>query len=92
MKKVVAIVIFWSFFIPSAFAADIKVGFVTTLTTPAAVIGNDMKNAVNLALKHLGGKAGGFRQRRTRGCILHQRRGSYVQSFRPRRLRIREGR
>ena len=58
MKKVVAALIFWNFLIPSAFAADIKVGFVTTLTTPAAVIGNDMKNAVNLALKHLGSKAG----------------------------------
>ena len=38
--------------------ADVKIGFVTTLTTPAAVIGNDMKNAVDLAMEHLGGMAG----------------------------------
>ena len=40
-------------------AADkVKIGFVTTLTTGAAVIGNDMKNAVELALEHIGGKMG----------------------------------
>lgn len=38
--------------------ADVKIGFVTTLTTPAAIIGNDMKNAVDLAMEHLGGMAG----------------------------------
>ena len=58
MKKVLAAIIFCNFLTSSVFAADIKVGFVTTLTTPAAVIGEDMKNAVNLALEHLNGKAG----------------------------------
>jgi branched-chain amino acid transport system substrate-binding protein len=43
----------------SALAADIKIGFVTTLTTPAAVIGNDMKDAVDLAMQKLGGQMGG---------------------------------
>ena len=44
-----------------ALAADkVKIGFVTTLTTPAAVIGEDMKNAVDLALEHIGGKMGGL--------------------------------
>ena len=47
MKKVLAAIIFCNFLVPSAFAADVKIGFVTTLTTPAAVIGKDMKNAVN---------------------------------------------
>lgn len=37
----------------------VKIGFVTTLTTPAAVIGNDMKNAFDLALEHIGGEMGG---------------------------------
>lgn len=37
----------------------VKIGFVTTLTTGGAVIGNDMKNAVELAMKHLDGKAAG---------------------------------
>ena len=43
----------------SALAAEIKIGYVTTLTTPAAVIGNDMKDAVDLAMEHLGGQMGG---------------------------------
>ena len=43
----------------TALAADIKIGFVTTLTTPAAVIGNDMKDAVDLAMEKLGGQMGG---------------------------------
>ena len=37
----------------------IKIGFVTTLTTGAAVIGKDQQNAVNLAMQHMGGKMGG---------------------------------
>jgi len=41
-------------------AADgIKIGFVTTLTTPAAVIGKDMRDAVDLAVETLGGKMAG---------------------------------
>ena len=40
-------------------AESVKIGFVTTLTTPAGVIGEDMKNAVNLAVEHLGGKMSG---------------------------------
>ena len=44
----------------TALAADeIKIGFVTTLTTGGAVIGNDMKDAVDLAMEHLGGKMAG---------------------------------
>jgi branched-chain amino acid transport system substrate-binding protein len=43
----------------SALLADeVKIGFVTTLTTPAAVIGNDMKDAVDLAVEDMGGKMG----------------------------------
>lgn len=42
-----------------ASADTIKIGFITTLTTPAAVIGEDMQNAVNLAVDHLGGKMAG---------------------------------
>ncbi len=41
-------------------AAEVKIGFVTTLTTPAAVIGNDMKDAVDLAIEDMGGKMGGL--------------------------------
>ena len=39
-------------------AAEVKIGFVTTLTTPAGVIGRDMKDAFNLGLQHIGGKMG----------------------------------
>ncbi len=43
-----------------ALAADkVKIGFVTTLTTPAAIIGKDQKNAVDLAVEHIGGKIAG---------------------------------
>ncbi|MEP3232853.1 MAG: ABC transporter substrate-binding protein [Hyphomicrobiales bacterium] len=47
-----------AFMASTAHAAEVKVGFVTTLTTPAAVIGKDMQNAVNLAVEHMGGKMG----------------------------------
>ena len=43
----------------SAAQADtVKIGFVTTLTTPAGVIGADVQDAVNLALEHIGNKMG----------------------------------
>ncbi len=41
-------------------AADtVKIGFVTTLTTPAGVIGRDMVDAVNLAMEDIGGRMAG---------------------------------
>ena len=43
----------------TAAAEDIKVGFVTTLTTPAAVIGQDMVDAVKLAQKQFGTEVAG---------------------------------
>lgn len=42
----------------AAQAAEVKIGFVTTLTTGGAVIGVDQQNAVNLAVEHMGGKMG----------------------------------
>ena len=42
-------------------AADkVKIGFLATLTTPAAVFGNDMKDAFDLATEHIGGKMAGL--------------------------------
>lgn len=58
MKKFVATALAASLLAVPAFADGAKIGFVTTLTTGAAVMGNDMKNAVDLAMEHLGGKAG----------------------------------
>ena len=44
----------------TAFAQDsIRIGYVTTLSGPTAVIGNDMRNSVELALEHLGRRMGG---------------------------------
>jgi branched-chain amino acid transport system substrate-binding protein len=37
----------------------VKIGFVTTLTTPAGVLGKDMVTAAEIALEHIGGKMGG---------------------------------
>jgi branched-chain amino acid transport system substrate-binding protein len=38
----------------------IKIGFISTFSGPTAVIGNDMRNAFELALDHLGRKMGGL--------------------------------
>jgi len=37
----------------------IKIGFITTLSGPAGVIGKHMKDSVDLAIEHLGGKMAG---------------------------------
>ncbi len=58
MNKLLTAALAASLTATAAYAESVKVGFVTTLTTPAAVIGKDMENAVNLAVEHLGGKAG----------------------------------
>ena len=43
-----------------ALAADkVKIGFITTLSGPEAVLGNPMRDSANLALSMLGGKIGG---------------------------------
>ena len=47
-------------FAPPAVAADsIKIGFVNTFSGPTAAIGNDARNAFELALDHLGRKMAG---------------------------------
>ena len=44
-----------------AFAADnVKIGFITTQSGPAGVIGKHMKDSADLALSMLGGKIGGL--------------------------------
>ena len=43
----------------AAAAEKVKIGFVTTITTPAGVIGKDMVDAVNLAMENIGGKMAG---------------------------------
>ena len=41
-----------------SFAETVKIGFVTTLNGGAGANGNDMRDAVELALDHLGRKMG----------------------------------
>jgi branched-chain amino acid transport system substrate-binding protein len=61
MKKLIVLTIVLLFLAASAFAAEkVKIGFVTTLTTPAGVIGRDMVDAVNLALDHIDRKMAGL--------------------------------
>ena len=45
---------------PAVAAEKVKIGFVTTITTPAGVIGKDMVDAVNLAMEDIGGKMAGL--------------------------------
>ena len=45
---------------PAVAADKVKIGFVTTITTPAGVIGKDMVDAVNLAMEDIGGKMAGL--------------------------------
>ena len=41
------------------YAESVKVGYMTTLSGSAGIIGKQMQNGVNLALEHTGGKLGG---------------------------------
>ena len=58
VRRVFAAALAFGMSMTAALAAEVKIGFVTTLTTPAAVIGNDMKDAVELAIADMGGKMG----------------------------------
>ncbi|MGI9462710.1 MAG: ABC transporter substrate-binding protein, partial [Aestuariivirgaceae bacterium] len=61
IKKVLAAALALGVSATAAVAAEkIKVGVITTLTTPAAVLGNEQMHGFNLALKHLGNKLGGL--------------------------------
>lgn len=44
---------------PASAQQKIKIGFITTLSGPAGIIGKHMKDSVELALEHLGHKVGG---------------------------------
>jgi len=45
---------------PAAAADKIRIGFISTLSGPAAALGVDIRDGFNLATKHLGGKLGGL--------------------------------
>jgi branched-chain amino acid transport system substrate-binding protein len=48
-----------AFALPAGAQQPIKIGFITTLSGPQGVIGKHMKDSVDLAIQHLGGKMGG---------------------------------
>lgn len=58
MKRLMGAALAATMLTSPSFADDVKIGFVTTLTTGAAVIGNEMRDSVNLAVEHMGGKMG----------------------------------
>ena len=58
IRTVLAAALAFGTSISAVLAEEVTIGFVTTLTTPAAVIGNDMKDAVELAIEDMGGKMG----------------------------------
>jgi branched-chain amino acid transport system substrate-binding protein len=61
MNKVVAVIVLvLSAAAPSWAADQVKIGFLSTLSGPAAALGVDLKDGFNLALKHAGGKLGGL--------------------------------
>ena len=61
MKKITAILASFALLATSTTLADtVKIGFVTTLTGGAGAIGNDMRDAAELALDHLDRKMGGL--------------------------------
>jgi branched-chain amino acid transport system substrate-binding protein len=59
LRAVVAFVVSLVAVGPAA-AETVKIGFITTLSGPQGVIGEHMKNSVELALDHLGRKVGGL--------------------------------
>jgi branched-chain amino acid transport system substrate-binding protein len=46
--------------LPAAAQQKIKIGFITTMSGPQGIIGKHMKDSVELAVEHLGGKVGGL--------------------------------
>jgi len=46
--------------LPAAAQQKLKIGFITTLSGPQGVIGKHMRDSVEMALEHLGGKVGGL--------------------------------
>lgn len=60
MKKII-LAMASSIAMSSVFANSVKIGVITTLTTEQATIGRDIEKSVNLAMEHLGNKAGNTR-------------------------------
>jgi branched-chain amino acid transport system substrate-binding protein len=59
-SRCIAVVISLALSLPAAAQEGVKIGFLTTLSGGAAVIGNEMRDAFELGLDHLGRKLGGL--------------------------------
>ena len=60
MKKYLSLAVAATMVATPALADKVKVGYMTTLSGGAGIIGKQMQNAVNLAMEHTGGKLGGM--------------------------------
>ena len=60
MKKILVTMAAGMLAAAPALADTVKVGYMTTLSGGAGIIGKQMQNAVNLAMEHTGGKLGGM--------------------------------
>src|SRR5438477_7549399 len=59
IRRMAFAALMFSIMLPALAADRIKIGFLTTLTGPAAFLGRDMVNGAQLALEDLGGRMGG---------------------------------
>ncbi|MGY9021825.1 MAG: ABC transporter substrate-binding protein [Rhodobacterales bacterium] len=61
-NKIITAIMTVGFFVNAGavYAETIKIGYMTTLSGGAGIIGKQMKNAVELAMEHKGGKLGGM--------------------------------
>src|SRR5258707_12987998 len=55
-----AVVAAFAFAGPAAAQQKVKIGFISTFSGPQGVMGQYMKESVELAIEHLGGKVGGL--------------------------------
>ena len=60
MKKYLSLALAAAMAATPALADKVKVGYMTTLSGGAGIIGKQMQNAVNLAMEHTGGTLGGM--------------------------------
>ena len=58
ISKMMAVVAAVLIFVPQVQAKEVRIGYVTTLTTGGSLLGKQMKLAVEIALDHMGNKMG----------------------------------
>ena len=60
MKKIIVPILAMTMLASPLYAEKVKVGFMTTLSGPAGIIGKQMKDAFQLGLDHIGNAFGGM--------------------------------